>query len=518
MTRNHTHYTERGTRIVQDQFDSAPAGIGAQDPTLQLARLRAADIAGRAAVEQLLPDFFAEVDAATSMRPRGNKAASCQVADGRKPTGFSAPDGSRRTARTPSCSPAPIDSQPRANDQSPGDAEEFVLPDDSISPADRWRLVLAVTECKAPKATAAACSLDQLYGWGSGEGAKDRLTRRAGPADRGGTEAPEPTALEWAEELEELFGQDVCQEVLGEAVGGGLESAAELLDPDQVQPSIELLRQVLSLAGGLPESRAEKLRQLARRITQQLAERLANRLQPALSGLSTPRPTRRRNRKLNLPRTIRDNLANAHRKRDGRATIVAERLVFNAPARREMDWHLTFVVDVSGSMNASVIYSALVAAIFAELPALTVRFLAFSTEVIDLSDQCTDPLALLLEVQVGGGTHIGLGLRAARAGLKLPSRSLVVLVSDFEEGVSVGEMVGEVRALVTAGAKCIGLAALDDSGTARFHQGFAQMVASAGMPVAAVSPENLARWVGDQIRGQAGSTGVPSAPVGASVG
>jgi len=470
-------YTERDTRIAQDNLDPAPAGMIGQDPTLRLARLRAADIAGRAAVEQLLPDFF-------------------DTADIEKP----------------------VNAEPVANGESQDDAKEFVLPDDSISLADRWRLVLGVTECNAPRATAVARSLDQLYGWGSGEGAKDRLTQRTGPADRGGTEAPEPTVLEWAEDLEELFGKDVCQEVLGEAAGGGQETAIELLDLDQVQPSIELLRQVLSLAGGLPESRAENLRRLARRITQQLAKRLANRLRTSLSGLSTPRPTRRRNRKLNLPRTIRDNLANAYRRRDGRATIVAERLVFNAPARREMDWHLTFVVDVSGSMNASVIYSALVAAIFAELPALTVRFLAFSTEVIDLSDQCTDPLALLLEVQVGGGTHIGLGLRAARDGLKLPSRSLVVLVSDFEEGVSVGEMIGEVRALVTAGAKCIGLAALDDSGTARFHQGFAQMVATAGMPVAAVSPENLARWVGDQIRGQAGPSGAPSAPVGASAG
>jgi Mg-chelatase subunit ChlD len=239
---------------------------------------------------------------------------------------------------------------------------------------------------------------------------------------------------------------------------------------------------------------------LARRITEQLAQQLANRLRPALAGLSTPRPTRRRSRRLNLGLTVRDNLARAYRRDDGRAAVVAERLIFHSPARREMDWHLTFVVDVSGSMSASVVYSALVAAIFAELPAITVRFIAFSTEVIDLSGKVADPLALLLQVQVGGGTHIGLGLRAARAGIKLPSRSMVVLVSDFEEGVSVGEMVGEVRALVDAGVKCIGLAALDDNGTARFHQGYAQVVAAAGMPVAAVSPENLARWVGDQIR------------------
>jgi Mg-chelatase subunit ChlD len=102
-----------------------------------------------------------------------------------------------------------------------------------------------------------------------------------------------------------------------------------------------------------------------------------------------------------------------------------------------MDWHLIFVVDVSGSMEASVIYSALVAAI-------DVRFFAFSTDVIDLSSSVDDPLALLLEVRVGGGTHIGMGLRAAREAIKNPTRTLVVRVTDFEEGVSIPEMLAEI--------------------------------------------------------------------------
>ena len=85
-----------------------------------------------------------------------------------------------------------------------------------------------------------------------------------------------------------------------------------------------------------------------------------------------------------------------------------------------MDWHLIFVVDVSGSMEASVIYSALVAAIFSALPAIDVRFFAFSTEVIDLSHSVDDPLALLMEVKVGGGTHIGLGLAGCPRGNQEP--------------------------------------------------------------------------------------------------
>ena len=166
-----------------------------------------------------------------------------------------------------------------------------------------------------------------------------------------------------------------------------------------------------------------------------------------------------------------------------------------------MDWHLIFVVDVSGSMEPSVIYSALMGAIFSSLPAIDVRFFAFSTEVIDLSDQVDDPLSLLMEVQVGGGTHIGLGLRAAREAVKNPTRTIVVLVSDFEEGVSIARMLGEAQTLAESGVKLLGLAALDDEANPRYHAGNASALAAAGMSVAAVTPERLAQWVGDQIRG-----------------
>ncbi|TWT65310.1 DUF5682 family protein [Allorhodopirellula solitaria] len=429
----------------------------------ELVRLRRADLAGRAAVEAKYPNTI-----------------------------------SWTGAERPSQSAASTDPLDRVDEIAAS------VSNGDLPLADRWRLIFGLPpESNSPMSIRCATSLDQLYGRGRGEGARAGLANRPGAG--GGTEAPQPSTAQWAEDLEALFGSDLCQEVLGAAAGAGRSTALELLDPDSVTPSIELLEQVLSLAGAMPESKAATLRRLARRITEDLAQQLAVRLQPALNGLSSPRPTRRRARKLNLARTIRDNLANCYRRPDGRATMVAERLMFQSPAKRQMDWHVIFVVDVSGSMSASVIYSALVAAVLDALPALSVKFLAFSTEVIDLSEQVTDPLSLLLEVQVGGGTQIGLGLRAARAAVTVPSRSIVILVSDFEEGVSVGQMIGEVRSLVDSGVTCLGLAALDDRGVARYHEGYAAMVAGAGMHVAAVSPENLARWIGDQIRGaQAG--------------
>jgi Mg-chelatase subunit ChlD len=344
-----------------------------------------------------------------------------------------------------------------------------------------------------PNAARYARALDELYGHGRGEGQR-------GLGGGGGREAPFPTVREWSEELEGLFGAVVREEVLGHAAAAGRASAALALDPDSVTPSVELLERVLSLKGGLAERDLERLRRLVRRVVDALVEALAQRVRPALSGLVTPRPTRRPTGPLDLRRTLAQNLRTARRTPGGELAVVAERLSFKSRQKRSLDWHLVLVVDVSGSMEASVIYSAMMAAILDALPALTVRFVAFNTEVMDLSERVDDPLGLLLEISVGGGTDIGRGLRYARGLLRVPQRSIVVVVSDFEEGASVPGLLAEARALVESGARVLGLAALDDRAAPRYHQAIAGMLADAGVRVAALTPLELARWVAEQVR------------------
>jgi Mg-chelatase subunit ChlD len=300
--------------------------------------------------------------------------------------------------------------------------------------------------------------------------------------------------------LGELFGEKVREEVLGEALSAGRAGAFALLESEPVTPSIELLEQVLSLKGSLPESQMEKLRRFVRRIVDQLVKELSTRLRPALAGLTTSRPTSRKTPRLDLKRTVRANLHTARANSQGRMQLVPERFLFKTLSKRSMDWHVIFVVDVSGSMEPSVIYSAMMAAIFSGLPAISVQFLAFSTQVIDFTDRVEDPLSMLMEVEVGGGTHIAKGLRAARERLRVPKRSIVLLVTDFEEGFPISGLLAEVRALVDSGAIGLGLAALSDDGKPRYNKGIAGQVVNHGMPVAALSPMELARWVGKQIR------------------
>lgn len=305
---------------------------------------------------------------------------------------------------------------------------------------------------------------------------------------------------EWSADLEALFGKGIREEVLAAAAGAGRLDAALELDPASVRPSVELLRNVLSLAGGLPESALARLRPLVARLVDELAAQLANRLRPALTGLTSPLPTRRPGGRLDFDRTVRANLATARRGADGTVTLLPERPVFHSRVRRQSDWRLILVVDVSGSMESSVIWSALTAAVFAGVSAVTTHFLAFSTEVLDFTDRISDPLSLLLEVRVGGGTHIAAGLAAARELVTVPSKTLIVTISDFEEGYPLAGLLGEVRRLAESGVTLLGCASLDDNGTPRYSIPIAQAVAGAGMPVAALSPLELAGWVGERIR------------------
>ncbi|MFB7289368.1 vWA domain-containing protein [Actinacidiphila glaucinigra] len=370
----------------------------------------------------------------------------------------------------------------------------------TLAPAARWRLVLGRRGDRLPPSAAAlATALDELYGNGRGEGSRGDLGGHGAAGDRGGREAPYPGVREWSEELAALFGPGIREEVLATAAASGRKDVVAELDPDSVRPSVDLLRTVLRHAGGLPEARLAALRPLVRRLVEALTRQLATRLRPALHGTALPRPSRRPGGGLDLARTLRANLATARRAPDGTVQVIPERPVFRARAQRAADWRLILVTDVSGSMEASTIWAALTASVLAGVPTLSTHFLAFSTEVIDLTDHVADPLSLLLEVSVGGGTHIAAGLRHARELVTVPSRTLVVVVSDFEEGYPLGGLLAEVRALVGAGCHVLGCASLDDAGRPRYSTGVAGQLVAAGMPVAALSPLELARWVGEKI-------------------
>ncbi|MFI0592340.1 DUF5682 family protein [Streptomyces griseus] len=476
---------------VEERLGERVDHLDADDPA-ELARRTAADLAARELLTALGLPVTAPAHDDRLPPPSADRAAP-------RPTTALGPGTRAETAPTsvPRAEAASATVPPAT--ASTTEATPAPAPARTLAPADRWRLVLGRSAERLPSGAARlATALDELYGAGHGEGSRGGLPGQDGSGAGGGREPAFPGVREWSEELAALFGPGVREEVLAAAAVTGRQDVLAELDPAAATPSVELLRTILQYAGGLPEARLAALRPLVRRLVDELTRQLATRLRPALTGATTARPTHRPGGRLDLPRTLRANLATARRTADGTIRVIPEKPVFRSRARRSADWRLILVTDVSGSMEASTIWSALTASVLAGVPTLSTHFLAFSTQVVDLTGHVRDPLSLLLEVSVGGGTHIAAGLRHARGLIEVPSRTLVVVISDFEEGAPLAGLLAEVRALVNTGCHVLGCASLDDAGRPRYSTGVAGQLVAAGMPVAALSPLELARWIGEK--------------------
>ncbi|WP_097913648.1 vWA domain-containing protein [Streptomyces sp. b84] len=478
---------------VEERLGERVDTLDGDDP-VELALRTTADLAARELLAGLGLPVPPPVDDGGSPPSPGRPAAT-------RPGRDAAPDTTASVAPdTAASSDAPdATATASASAEATSVPSAVAAPARTLAPADRWRLVLGRRADQLPSGAARlATALDELYGAGHGEGSRGGLPGPGGPGSRGGREPSFPGVREWSEELAALFGPGVREEVLAAAAVTGRQDVLAELDPAATTPSVELLRTILRYAGGLPEARLAALRPLVRHLVDELTRQLASRLRPALTGTMLARPTRRPGGRLDLPRTLRANLATARRTADGTIQVIPEKPVFRSRARRSADWRLILVTDVSGSMESSTIWSALTASVLAGVPTLSTHFLAFSTEVVDLTGHVHDPLSLLLEVSVGGGTHIAAGLRHARSLIAVPSRTLVVVISDFEEGAPLAGLLAEVRSLVNTGCHVLGCASLDDAGRPRYSTGVAGQLVAAGMPVAALSPLELARWIGEK--------------------
>src|SRR5437660_11851834 len=130
-------------------------------------------------------------------------------------------------------------------------------------------------------------------------------------------------------------------------------------------------------------------------------------------------------------------------------------------------------MDQSGSMADSVVYGSVTGAILASLPSLETHVIVFDTEVVDLTEQCQDPVELLFGVQLGGGTDINRALAYCETLVTRPRDTVVVLVSDLVEGGLADETVARVRAFVQSGVTFVALLALNDDGAPTYDHDLA---------------------------------------------
>ena len=369
---------------------------------------------------------------------------------------------------------------------------------DDISALNRWRLILGRESGRQISSEHMPVDfmemeqlLEFLYSRERGEDQRPETMQ-------GGHGPSNLTVASWITRIRTLFPKQTV-EILERHALERYELTELLSDKEvleRLEPDMDLLKTVLQLSHMMRGEVLETARKIVKKVAEELTKKLESSVRAAITGKRTRSNSHpvRTVRNLDFRRTIRGNLKNYD---TINRRIMIDRLYFYGRVRRYNSWRVVICVDESGSMLGSVIYSAVMAGIFARLPMLDTRLVIFDTNVVDLSGHADDPVETLMSVQLGGGTDINRALAYCEGLIENPHRTMLILVSDLCEGGSARPMLSRSAAMIESGVKFIALTALDAEANPFYDRNTARALAGLGAYVAAMTPENLAEWMGN---------------------
>ena len=345
----------------------------------------------------------------------------------------------------------------------------------------RWRLILGGEADPDNETTLSAEGsgmdkvLEALYG-------EDR------EASLGGSS---PKINRWLGDIRKYFPTPVVQMMQRDALKRhNLERM--LLEPElleSIEPDVHLVSTLLSLNKVMPDQTRSTAREVVRRVVEQLEKRLRLPLERKMRGAlhRAERNRRPRLREIDWNRTIRANLKNYQ---PDYRTVIPEHLHGHGRRGRQLK-HLILLVDQSGSMATSVVYSSIFGAILSSISSLKTHFVVFDTSVVDLTAELRDPVDLLFGTQLGGGTDIERAVRYGQQLIERPRDTIVVLITDLYEGGDRAQLLARLATMQRDGVKPIVLLALNDEGAPAYDRKLAEEIGGMDIPVFASTPEEF---------------------------
>lgn len=320
----------------------------------------------------------------------------------------------------------------------------------------------------------------------------------------GGSGRSRPYLPDWLAALRDFFSHDVVALVQKDAIER--KGLTQLLFEPETLPflerNVELVATLVAAKGMIPDRAREAARAIVREVVEDLRRQLEAETRTAVIGAlrRDRRSPLRVLRNLDWQRTIRRNLRGWDRER---RRLVPEHLHFWANQRKHHEWDVVLAVDQSGSMATSVVYSSIMAAIFASLDVLRTRLVFFDTEVVDATPLLSDPVELIFSSQLGGGTDIQRAVAYVQDRLiERPDRTLFVLVTDLFEGGDRGPLLARLRQLADSQVKTLVLLALSDQGKPSYDHETAHQLGALGVPCFGCTPRLLVRVVERVMKGQ----------------
>ncbi|WP_046228209.1 VWA domain-containing protein [Paenibacillus dauci] len=313
-----------------------------------------------------------------------------------------------------------------------------------------------------------------------------------------------PRLSKWLGDVRSFFPEDIVSIIQNDAMErkGWKQLLFEPEVLSQVKPDITMVGTLMALKGKISEKTKETARQLIQAVVDDLVRRLEQDIRRAVTGAlnrrqHSPLPSLSG---IDWKRTIQRNLKHYD---STRRQMIPEKFYYFDRARRSHEWKVIVDIDQSGSMAESIIWASVTASIFASMPALDTRVVAFDTSVVDLTEQCAnDPVDMLFGIQLGGGTNIDKSVAYCEEFIEEPKKTLFILISDLYEGGSQARLVRRMREMRESGVKTLCLLALSDEGKPFYDKHLARQLTRDGTPSFACTPALLPALVEGALKGQ----------------
>lgn len=308
------------------------------------------------------------------------------------------------------------------------------------------------------------------------------------------------TVPKWISKVKKLFPKETVEIMQKQALEKY--KLTEILTDEnilkEIEPNIELLKNILTFK----DMMSQNVRKLAYDIVKKTLEEIKNKMEVEIKKvfygkkLPNSNTTNKIFKNLDIKKTIRYNLKNYDIKNK---TIFTDKLFFNQNIKKYNPYNIIILIDESGSMLDSVIYSSIMASIFANLPYLSIKLIIFDISVVDLSEHIKEPIDILFKVQLGGGTNIAQALEYAKKITFAPDKTIVLLISDLFDSNDYKLMYKNANDIIESGSKLIILTALDYNANSIYDKEAARYFSKIGAKVGALTPSKLSKWISDVI-------------------
>lgn len=308
------------------------------------------------------------------------------------------------------------------------------------------------------------------------------------------------TVPKWISKVKKLFQKETVEIMQKQALEKY--KLTEILTDEnilkEIEPNIELLKNILTFK----DMMSQNVKKLAYDIVKKTLEEIKNKMEVEIKKvfygkkLPNSNTTNKIFKNLDIKKTIRYNLKNYDIKNK---TIFTDKLFFNQNIKKYNPYNIIILIDESGSMLDSVIYSSIMASIFANLPYLSIKLIIFDISVVDLSEHIKEPIDILFKVQLGGGTNIAQALEYAKKITVAPDKTIVLLISDLFDSNDYKLMYKNANDIIESGSKLIVLTALDYNANSIYDKEAARYFSKIGAKVGALTPSKLSKWISDII-------------------